>query len=56
MKQRHLARKVGISETTLSQLIRGKTLPTLEVAYKIARELDKSVEDVWPVDEEEPPK
>jgi putative transcriptional regulator len=36
IKQRELAKKVGISDTTMSALVVGKQLPTLEVAYRIA--------------------
>jgi DNA-binding XRE family transcriptional regulator len=47
MKQRYLAKKAGISETTLSLLVRGKQLPTLPVAYRIAEVLYMKVEEIW---------
>lgn len=47
MKQRFLAKKVGISEGALSLIVRGKSIPTLQVAMKIAAALDKRIEDIW---------
>ncbi|UVI31229.1 helix-turn-helix transcriptional regulator [Paenibacillus spongiae] len=47
IKQREFAQKVGISETTLSSLVNGKQLPTLEVGYRIAEELDLNIMEIW---------
>lgn len=47
IKQKFIAEKAGISPGTLSFIIRGKTLPTLSVAYKIAEVLEMRVEDIW---------
>ena len=47
LKQREFAKSVGISEATLSALVGGKQLPTLEVAYRIAEKLDFNVMDIW---------
>ncbi|MBD7966266.1 helix-turn-helix transcriptional regulator [Fictibacillus sp. Sa2CUA10] len=49
MKQRFLANKVGISEGTLSFIVRGKTIPTLPVALKIAAALERRIEDIWEI-------
>ncbi|MCY9198911.1 helix-turn-helix domain-containing protein [Bacillus atrophaeus] len=42
-----IAGKIGISETALSSLANGKSLPTLPVAYKIAKYFDVRIEDIW---------
>jgi putative transcriptional regulator len=47
IKQRELAKKVGISDTTMSALVVGKQLPTLEVAYRIAEELNMNIMEIW---------
>jgi len=47
MKQTFLAKKVGISNGTLSLIVRGKSVPTLPVALRIAEELGMKVEDIW---------
>jgi DNA-binding XRE family transcriptional regulator len=47
IKQTEFAKKVGISAGALSALVNGHSLPTLEVAYKIAELLDLPVEQVW---------
>jgi putative transcriptional regulator len=49
LKQSWLAERTGITRTTLSFLVNNKTLPTLEVAYKIAVELDMNVMDIWQI-------
>jgi putative transcriptional regulator len=52
MKQNFLASKVGISERTLSFIKRKKSVPSLLVALKIAKVLNKKVEDIWDLWEE----
>jgi putative transcriptional regulator len=47
IKQRFIAQKASISEGTLSLIIRGKTLPTLPVAFKIAEIVGKPIEEIW---------
>lgn len=49
MKQSHFVKKYGMSATTLSALYRGESAPTLAYALIIAKELDKTVEDIWNV-------
>jgi len=53
IRQNEFAFKVEISQTTLSQLVNQKTLPTLEVAYRIAAELDLNVMEIWVLKNEE---
>lgn len=47
ISQRDFAKRVGIAESTLSLIVRGKSLPTLPVAYKIAMELGRRIEEIW---------
>ncbi|MFJ5625599.1 helix-turn-helix transcriptional regulator [Peribacillus loiseleuriae] len=42
-----MAEKAGISQGAFSLIVRGKSVPTLPVALKIGRTLNKSVEDLW---------
>ncbi|MCL6453536.1 MAG: helix-turn-helix transcriptional regulator [Alicyclobacillus sp.] len=42
-----VAAQARITPTSLSQLIGGKRLPSLEVAYRIARVLDTRVDEIW---------
>jgi putative transcriptional regulator len=50
IKQKEFAERIGIGSATLSQLVRERSLPTLEVAYKIAVELDMNVMEIWRVE------
>lgn len=52
LKQNFIAEKTGISVSALSALVTGKTLPTLEVAYRIAAELDLNVMEIWVLNNE----
>jgi putative transcriptional regulator len=54
IRQNEFALRVEISQTTLSQLVNQKTLPTLEVAYRIAVALDLNVMEIWMLKQEEP--
>lgn len=45
--QKWLAEATGISMTTISQIKKGKRLPTLEVAFKIAKALNVTIEQLW---------
>lgn len=47
IRQNVFAEKVGVSKTALNQLVNGSTLPTLKVAYRIAKELGLTVEGIW---------
>lgn len=52
LKQNYIAEKAGVSDTALSSLVRGKSLPTLDVAYRIAKELDLNVMEIWIMEKE----
>ncbi|MED1094000.1 helix-turn-helix transcriptional regulator [Bacillus paramycoides] len=47
IKQSALAKRAGITDQTLSMIVRGKSEPTLRVAMRIAKTLDLKVEDIW---------
>lgn len=47
MKQSALAKRVGITETTMSKIVKGETEPKLSTALKIAEVLGMSVHDIW---------
>lgn len=46
IKQSHIVKKYGISATTMSAIYRG-TIPTLQNAYIIAKELGLPIEEIW---------
>ncbi|MCU5491197.1 helix-turn-helix domain-containing protein [Bacillus sp. FSL L8-0199] len=47
IKQSALAKRAGITDQTLSMIVRGKSEPTLRVAMRIAKALDMQIEDIW---------
>jgi putative transcriptional regulator len=47
LRQDWLANRAGIHNATLSRLVTGKTVPTMEVAYRIASALDLHVDEIW---------
>ncbi|WP_051275547.1 helix-turn-helix transcriptional regulator [Aestuariibacter salexigens] len=47
MTQQQLADAVDVSRQTIVAIEKGKYSPSLEVAFKIARQFDKSVEEVF---------
>jgi putative transcriptional regulator len=50
--QKKFAKKIGITDTTLSQIVNGKSLPTFDVLYKVLTELKRPISDIWEVQEE----
>lgn len=53
MKQADLAQSVGVTRQTLIAIEQGKYSPSLEVAFKIARVFQVSLEEVFQYPEEE---
>ncbi len=47
MTQQELADRVGVSRQTINAIEQGKYTPSLEVAFGIARVLERGVEDVF---------
>lgn len=47
MTQEELARRVGVTRQTIVAIENGKYLPSLKLAYKIARTFNMKIEDVF---------
>lgn len=47
MTQQDLAHRVGVSRQTLNAIEGGKYSPSLEVAFRIARVLDRPLDEVF---------
>jgi len=47
MKKGWICRQLGINKNTLTNWISG-SVPRLDQAYKIAKLLNKNIEDIWP--------
>jgi putative transcriptional regulator len=45
--QKWLCKKVEVSTATMTSLVTRKRIPTLPVAYRIAKALNKKIEDIW---------
>lgn len=52
MTQQELADRIGVSRQTLNAIEGGKYSPSLEVAFRIARVFDKTLETVFQYDED----
>ncbi len=46
LKYGFVAKKANITNATMTNLIKG-SIPTLPVAYRIARTLEMKLEDIW---------
>ena len=53
LTQEELAREVGVRRETIVFLEQGKYNPSLKLAYKVARVLGASIEEVFTFEEEE---
>lgn len=51
MTQEELAAKVGVTRQTILFLEKGKYNPSLELAFKVARALNSTIEEVFIFDE-----
>ncbi len=47
LKKGFVAEKAGISRSAFSLIVTGKSVPTVQAALRIAKVLNKSVEDIW---------
>ena len=54
LSQAQLARQIDVSRQTLNAIERGRRLPSLEVAHRIADALDCSLDDVFHYESEFP--
>ena len=53
MSQEELARRVGVTRQTIIAIENGKYLPSLKLAFKIARVFGMKIEDIFIYNEEE---
>jgi putative transcriptional regulator len=52
LTQDELADKVGVTRQTMLYLEKGKYNPSLVLAYKVAKALNSTIEEVFMIDEE----
>ena len=52
MKEKELAKKIGVTEVSVSRYINGIRTPSVNVAIKIARAFNCSVEDLFIIENE----
>lgn len=50
--QKDLAERLGVSPQRLSMWVKGEANPRAEMMFRIARELECSIEDIWEYREE----
>ncbi len=53
MSQEELARRVGVTRQTIIAIENGKYLPSLKLAFKIAKVFGMKIEDIFIYNEEE---
>lgn len=53
LSQQDFAKKVGVNVTHLSSIVNGKKPKLLEQAQRIARGVGMTVDDLWPLPEED---
>jgi putative transcriptional regulator len=47
LKKGYIAEKANVSRAALSLILKGKSMPSLPVAMRIAEVLDIRIEDIW---------
>lgn len=52
MTQEDLAQKIGVTRQTILAIEKGKYVPSLDLAFKIARYFDVSIEEVFTYEDE----
>jgi putative transcriptional regulator len=45
--QEEFAKKIGITGSALSGIVRGRTLPQFETLYNICEELNLDIKEIW---------
>jgi putative transcriptional regulator len=45
--QKWLSERVEVSMTTMSSIVNEKSIPALPLAFKIAKTLNRQIEDIW---------
>ncbi|MEE0776839.1 MAG: helix-turn-helix transcriptional regulator [Bacillota bacterium] len=51
LSQSDLAKKIGVTRETISRVESGRCNPSLELAYKIAKCLNTTIEDIFQLEE-----
>ncbi|WP_018664633.1 helix-turn-helix transcriptional regulator [Heyndrickxia acidiproducens] len=51
-KKKYIAKELGVSPTQLSNWISGRSYPTVEKAFKLAKLLNVKVDDLYKEDDE----
>ncbi|OUB89729.1 helix-turn-helix transcriptional regulator [Bacillus wiedmannii] len=51
IKQSDFAKQIGVDDSTLSAIVRNRTNPRFDTAYKIAQELGKPIEEIWTIED-----
>jgi putative transcriptional regulator len=51
LTQEDLAKVIGVSRQTILAIEKGKYIPSLDLAYKLARHFGVNIEDVFQYDE-----
>jgi putative transcriptional regulator len=53
IRQQDLCEKLGVTKQTMSLWVNGKSMPTIETIFKIAKLLDCKVDDLYIYEENE---
>lgn len=51
IRQNEFAKRLGITQSTLSDIVNEKREPTLSTALRIARALNCEIGDIWSLDD-----
>ncbi len=54
LTQEHLAQVIGVNRQTILAIEKGKYVPSLDLAFRIARHFGVSIEEVFMYEDEEP--
>ncbi|MBE2919383.1 helix-turn-helix transcriptional regulator [Anoxybacillus flavithermus] len=53
MKQQELSKKLGVTKQTLNSWVNGRSVPTLETSFRIAKYLNCKVDDLFVYEEDD---
>lgn len=51
IRQREFVTSVSMNESHFSRIANGQVIPTLDIAFRIAKALHLTIEDIWQPDE-----
>lgn len=54
LTQEHLAQVIGVNRQTILAIEKGKYVPSLDLAFRIARHFGVSIEEIFMYEDEEP--